>query len=156
MNIFEGQRCLDLLSSLKEVDPKRIGCIGTSFGGTMTTYLTALDRRIKAGVIGCYLSTLSSAMGEKKGNFCGNQYMPGLATLGDIPEVAATWAPKPLLAEIGREDTCFDLKDAMKAYRKVKRLYSTIGIPERCDADVFDGPHEFSGRKAFDWFGRWL
>jgi len=156
LNVFEGRRCLDLLCSLKQVNPRRIGCIGTSFGGTMTTYLTALDRRIKTGVIGCYLSTLANAMGPKKGNFCGNQYMPGLATLGDIPEVAATWAPKPLLAEIGKQDSCFDFKDAMKAYRKVKALYRLVGLDDRCEVDAFDGPHEFSGRKAFAWFDRWL
>lgn len=156
LNIFEGKRCLDLLCSLTQVDPRRIGCIGTSFGGTMTTYLTALDRRIRTGVIGCYLSTLGSAMGPKNGNFCGNQYMPGLATVGDIPEVAASWAPKPLLAEIGKKDTCFDFEDAISAYKKVKELYEMLGLEDRCDADIFDGPHEFSGRKAFDWFAKWL
>ena len=156
LNVFDGMRCVDLLCSRREVNPKRIGCIGTSFGGTMTTYLTALDRRIRAGVIGCYLSTLTSAMGDKNGNFCGNQYMPGLATFADIAEVAAAWAPKPLLAEIAVQDTCFEVDDARRAFRKIKALYRLIGMPERCDADVFDGVHEFSGRKAFAWFEKWL
>ena len=156
LNVFDGMRCVDLLCSRPEVNPRRIGCIGTSFGGTMTTYLTALDRRITTGVIGCYLSTLARAMGGKTANFCGNQYLPGLGTFADTPEVAAAWAPKPLLAEIARRDYCFLIDDALKAFRRVKGLYRRIGMADRCDADVFDGPHEFSGRKAFAWFEKWL
>lgn len=154
LQIHDGMRCVDYLVTRPEVDRRRIGCIGVSFGGTMTTYLTALDRRIKAGVISCYLSTIAN--GLRRTNYCGAQYLPELGGRGEIADVALLAAPKPLLAEVGRQDTCFELEDALIAVRDVEAGYAAAGVPDRFDADVFDGVHEFSGRKAFDWFDRWL
>lgn len=54
-NIFDAMRAIDFLLTREEVDPHRIGCMGLSFGGTMTTYTTLLDERIKAADI---ISTL--------------------------------------------------------------------------------------------------
>ncbi len=154
LQIHDGMRCVDYLRERPEVNGNRIGCLGVSFGGTMTTYLTALDRRVKVGAICCYLSTIAN--GLRRANFCGAQYMPELAANGDIPDVALLAAPKPLLAEVGKQDTCFEYDDAMKAVEHVRRGYDAAGVGERFDVDAFDGVHEFSGRKAFDWFGRWL
>jgi fermentation-respiration switch protein FrsA (DUF1100 family) len=82
--------------------------------------------------------------------------MPGLLKYGDISDVATLIAPRPLLVEIGKEDTCFLVDDALKAYRRIEKAYEVIGEKEKVDVDLFPGPHEFSGRKAFDWFARWL
>jgi len=154
LQIHDGMRCVGYLQTRPEVNPRKIGCVGVSFGGTMTTYLTALDRRIKVGVIGCYLSTIAN--GLRRTNFCGAQYMPELRANGDIPDVALLAAPKPLLAEVGEKDTCFEVADADLACEHVRRGYQAAGVPERFDVDRFPGEHEFSGRKAFDWFDRWL
>jgi len=154
LQIHDGMRCVDYLQSRREVDPRRIGCVGVSFGGTMTTYLTAFDRRIKVGVICCYLSTIAN--GLRRTNFCGAQYMPQLRANGDIPDVALLAAPKPLLAEVGERDTCFEVDDARAACDHVRRGYAAAGAADRFDVDLFPGEHEFSGRKAFDWFDKWL
>jgi cephalosporin-C deacetylase-like acetyl esterase len=44
-------RGIDLLTSLAEVDPMRIGCVGNSGGGTFAAYITALDPRVAASAI---------------------------------------------------------------------------------------------------------
>jgi dienelactone hydrolase len=155
LQVWDAKRALDYLQSLPQVNPSKLGMIGCSFGGTMTTYVSALDDRIKAAVIICYLSTIQGAF-DQMGNFCGAQYMPALAKYGDIPDVASLIAPRPMLAEIGEKDMCFLIDDAMKAYNKVKACYKAAGVPERCDLDRFPGVHEFSGRKAFDFFDQWL
>ncbi|HRS93679.1 MAG TPA: alpha/beta fold hydrolase [Candidatus Latescibacteria bacterium] len=154
LQIHDGMRCIDYLQSRKEVDPSRIGCVGVSFGGTMTTYLAAMDRRVKAAVISCYLSTIVN--GLRRTNFCGAQYMPELRAHGDIPDVALLAAPRPLLAEVGEKDRCFEVDDALQACERVRAGYVAAGHPDRFDVDLFPGEHEFSGRKAFDWFDRWL
>jgi dienelactone hydrolase len=158
LQILDGRRTLDYLLSREEVDPERVGCVGLSFGGTMTTYLSALDDRIRAAVISGYVSTVrGDALSMRgKGNTCGSQYMPGLLRNGDIADVAGLIAPKPLLVEIGEQDDCFIKEDALAAYRAVERVYRAAGVPEKIDVDVFPGGHAFSGRKAFDWFDRWL
>ena len=158
LQIWDGRRTIDYLISRPEVDGRRIGCVGLSFGGTMTTYLSALDRRIKVACISGYLSTVAEDALTLRGlgNFCGAQYSPGLLEIGDIPDVACLIAPKPLLAEMGTQDQCFIIEDARAAYDQVERLYRAIGYGDRIDCDIFEGTHAFSGRKAFDWFERWL
>ena len=155
LQVWDAKRTLDYLQTLPQVNPKQLGMIGCSFGGTMTTYVSALDDRIKAAVIICYLSTIQGAF-DQMGNFCGAQYMPALAKYGDINDVASLIAPRAMLAEIGEYDQCFLVEDAMKAYRKVAACYKAAGVPERCELDRFPGVHEFSGRKAFDFLDKWL
>ncbi len=48
--LYDAQRAVDLLTSLTEVDPKRIGAAGHSLGGKETLYLAAFDDRIRAAV----------------------------------------------------------------------------------------------------------
>ena len=45
--IWDGMRAIDYLQSRPEIDPNRIGCTGNSGGGTQTSYLMALDDRIR-------------------------------------------------------------------------------------------------------------
>jgi hypothetical protein len=47
------QRGLDLLATLPEVDPKRIGVIGHSLGGHNAIFLAVLDERVRAVVTSC-------------------------------------------------------------------------------------------------------
>jgi len=158
LQIWDGMRTIDYLQSRPEVDPNRIGCVGLSFGGTMTTNLAALDTRIRVACISGYLSTVANDAITLRGNanFCGAQYSPGLLEIGDIPDVACLIAPRPLVVEMGIHDTCFIIEDAKAAYAHVERLYRAIGEGDKIVADVFDGGHEFSGRIAFDWFAKWL
>jgi dienelactone hydrolase len=157
LQVWDAGRCLDYLQSRREVDGARLGCIGCSFGGTMTTYASALDARIKAAVIVCYISTLEDAFGPRgNGNFCGVQYMPGLRQYGDIAEVAMLIAPRPLMIQIGEQDQCFVLDDALKAARRVKRAYRVAGASQSFELDVFPGQHEIDDPKALDFFTRRL
>lgn len=154
LQIHDGRRSIDLLAELPEVDAGRLGVTGLSFGGTMTTYLAALDERLRCAVICCYLSTLGDAL--ERANFCGAQAMPGLGIMADIPDVAGLIAPRPLLVEIGEADACFTVDDAQAAYDHASRIYAAAGVPERCALDRFPGEHEVHGTVMFDWFARWL
>jgi len=48
--LYDAQRAIDLLTSLNEVDPARIGAAGHSLGAKEALYLAALDVRVKAAV----------------------------------------------------------------------------------------------------------
>ncbi len=158
LDIWDGMRAVDYLQSRPEVDPGRLGVAGLSFGGTMTTYLAALEPRLKVACISGYLSTIKGdALGMRGlGNFCGSQHMPGLLALGDIPEVAGLIAPKPLVVEMGEKDACFILADMQQAYAHLREIYAAAGAADRLTVDVHPGQHQWSGRVAFEWFDRWL
>ena len=44
--IYDGMRALDYLESRPEIDATRLGCTGCSGGGTLTSYLMALDPQV--------------------------------------------------------------------------------------------------------------
>src|SRR5690606_3647844 len=51
LRIHDDRRSIDLLQSLPQVDPDRIGCIGLSMGGHRSAWLSAMDDRIKSAVV---------------------------------------------------------------------------------------------------------
>jgi len=154
-NIFDGMRVIDFLLTRKEVDTNRIGCMGLSFGGTMTTYLALLDDRIGAADIICYATT-TEHYAISRPNFCGSQLVPFLYKYADVPDVIAAIAPKPLLVESGASDTCFWIHSSLKAHNTIRKAYEVSGHPENLWIEVFPGEHRFSGRKAFDFFRKFL
>ncbi len=56
--VWDGIRSLDYLASRPEIDANRLGCSGCSGGGTLTSYLMALDDRIAVAAPSCYITSL--------------------------------------------------------------------------------------------------
>jgi hypothetical protein len=44
----------------------------------------------------------------------------------------------------------------LKAISGIEEIYNASGNKEKLYTDIFDGTHEFSGRKAFDFFAKFL
>lgn len=153
LDICDAQRCLDYLQSRHEVNGRMLGCIGCSFGGTMTTYIAAFDQRIKAAVIVCYLSTITDALNDRgRGNTCGSQFMFGLRRYGDISDVAGLIAPRHCMVQIGSNDDCFIEDDALTAFQHLKQIYVAAGASRRLVLDHFQGVHEIDLDPAVSFF----
>ncbi len=152
LQINDAMRCIDYLCTRPEVDPNRIGMVGLSFGGTMTTYVAALDERIKCAIISGYLSTLQDAMSMRgSANTCGSQYSPGLLEYGDISDIMGLIAPRPLFLEMGQRDECFIIQDAREAFQHLETIYSAAGARDLLSDYVFPGPHQFDGSRSLPW-----
>ncbi len=155
LNIFDGRRCIDYLCSLKYVNAERIGVMGLSFGGTMTTWISLMDERVKAADIICYSCRFKN-FAVKNGNFCGSQILPGLFAVCDVPDLHGLIAPRPLLAEIGLHDKCFLEYDAISCTEEVRKIYAAAGAADNYEVDMFWGDHKFSGDRAFAFFDKHL
>jgi len=89
LQAWNSIRALDFLSSLPDVDPKRIGVTGASGGGTQTFILCAIDDRPAVAFPAVMVSTAMQG-----GCVCENcSYLR--QDTGNI-ELAALFAPKPL------------------------------------------------------------
>ena len=155
LDLFDGLRCIDYLYELDCVDSNRIGTMGLSLGGTMTTWIAMMDDRVKAADVICYSCRFKNfAVGDA--NFCGSQFMPGLFGLCDVPDLHGLIAPKPLLAEIGVYDECFNIDEALDCSREVAKIYKAAEVPENYEVDLFEGSHSFAGNKAFGFFDKHL
>ncbi len=156
--IWDGIRAIDYLETRPDLDAKRIACVGNSGGGMMTSYLLALDERLVAGGIGCFMTTsarknLSPGPGDAEQNIFA-QYTYGL----DLPDYLTMTAPRPVVILSGTRDYV-PIAGAWEAFRDAKRLYARFGLPERVALVETDAPHGFSlqlREGATRWLNRWL
>lgn len=151
LNIHDIKCCIDYLETVPEVDKDRIGMMGLSYGGTMTTFATAIEPRIKAADIIGYVNPFS-AFAVERANFCGSQMVPNLYKYFDTYDIAGMIAPRPLLIEMGLYDECFYFDDLKRGFDEVKKIYDAAGVGDRLYADIHPHGHAFSGAKAVEFF----
>ena len=154
LRVYQCMRVLDYMQHMNEVDPQRMGCMGISGGGLVSCFLSALDLRIKASVVSGYLNTYHDSIMDI--NHCIDNFPQDLLAAGEMYDVASLIAPRPLLIEAGTQDPIFPMEATKQAYQYVRHVYSTLGAEERIDADFFDGDHQISGKKAYDFLEKWL
>jgi len=155
MNVWDDMKGVDLLSSRSDVDPARIGCMGFSFGGTRSLWLAALDDRIKAVNVSCYLTSFL-VYALRLNNTCGSQLPSGILAQCELGDVLALVAPRPLHVESGRHDDGFPIASATDQFQTVARTYELLGVRDRVSYEIFDGGHRFADGDAFAFFSRWL
>lgn len=155
INVRHGMAATDFVCSLPFVDARRLGVMGLSGGGTMTTWTYFCDERFSAAEIICYCD-LWETFGMRDINYCGMQVAPGLYVLVDLPDLQGLLAPKPLLIDIGVQDTCFMIDSTTQAYRQVQRIYKAAGAAEKLELDLFPSEHSWGGNKSKAFFARHL
>jgi hypothetical protein len=151
INVAHGKAATDVVSALPHVDPDRLGVMGLSGGGTMTLWMTLCDERFRASEIICY-SDLWWAFGFRDINYCGLQVAPGLFKLVDLPDLQGLIAPRPLLIDIGANDTCFKVDTAMQCYRQLEAIYEAAGAADMLELDLHPGEHGWGGNKSEAFF----
>ncbi len=154
LRVYEVFRAIDYLRSRDDVQREKIGCIGLSGGALQTLYAAALDERIAAAIVSGYLCTFRDSIFDII--HCPCNYVPGIADLCDMGEIAALIAPRPVFYESGNQDPIFPTKGAVAEYRRAQEAYKLLGAEADIEMDVFDGPHRFSGEKSLPWLERKL
>jgi len=156
--IWDGMRGIDYLLEREEIDPERIGCTGNSGGGTLTSYLMALDPRIKAAAPSCYLTSFRRLL-ETIGPQDAEQNIYGQVAFGmDHADYMIMHAPNPVLLCCATKDF-FDISGTWASFREAKRFYTRMGCSERVDIIENDAEHGFNElqRTAMvRWMRRWL
>jgi hypothetical protein len=160
---FKIMRVVDYLSSRKEVDPKRIGAYGISWGGRTVMNAAALDRRIAACAISGHFNDLVPKMVTPSTN-----YTAFIETAEDYAffyghflqftdaDVVSLICPRPVFIEQGRQDRVAHWRMSQAAFESVKGIYNKLGIGDRAEYSIFEGPHEIHAVEAFAFLDRWL
>ncbi len=156
--IWDGMRSLDYLASRPEIDIQRLGCTGVSGGGTLTSYLMALDDRIVAAAPSCYLTTLERLFATI-GPQDAEQNIPGQVAFGmDHADYIFLRAPKPTLMLVATRDF-FDIDGAWTTFREAKGLYGLLGRPEHMELAESNSTHGYPREHRepmVRWMSRWL
>lgn len=156
--VWDGIRAIDYLQSRSDIDGSRIGCTGTSGGGTQTSYLMAVEPRITCAVPCCYLTSFERLI-DTIGPQDAEQNLYGQLACGlDHADYAILMAPRPLLFGTATRDF-FDIEGSWDSFRQAKRIYTRLGCPERIDLVEADLPHNFATELRVPmarWMRRWL
>lgn len=156
--IFDSIRCIDYLVSRPEVDAARIGCTGSSGGGTNTAYVSALDERIAAAMPVCYITSLEARQrSEKIADWEQNLY--GQIERGlDHHDYVAMVAPRAVCIGAARGDF-FPVEGARETFAAARDIFELLGVPDRCALVEVDGEHGYLPElraAAYRWFNRWF
>ncbi|REJ94670.1 MAG: hypothetical protein DWQ34_08000 [Planctomycetota bacterium] len=156
--VWDAMRSIDYLASRPEVDAERIGFTGCSGGGTLTSYVMALDDRVACAAPACYLTTFRKLI-ETIGPQDAEQNIYGQLAYGmDHPDYVIMRAPRPTLISSTTGDY-FDIEGAWDNYRQAKRIYSKLGRPEQVDLVEVEGRHGVHPQNLATiahWMQRWL
>lgn len=150
--IWDHMRAVDLLESLPEVDPTRIGAIGHSLGGHNALFLAAFDPRIRAVVTSCGFTSFPRYY---QGNIAGWShagYMPRLKDVYelkvdrvpfDFPELLGSIAPRAVFINAPTRDDNFDLQGVKDCVTAARGVYSLFGEDRRLVLETPDAGHAF-------------
>lgn len=99
----DSQRALSVLLQVADVDERRVGVAGHSYGGTTSLYHAALDARCKFACISGAVCSFDTRRREDTGILL-FETVPGLARDIETHDVLAAIGPRPILVVSGRED----------------------------------------------------
>jgi hypothetical protein len=152
--VYDVMRTIDWLETRKEVDAKRVGLMGISGGGTVTTFGAALEPRIKAAFISGYLNTFRDSIVSL--SHCIDNYVPGILNWAEMYDVAGLIAPRPLFVESGTKDPIFPLSASKESVARVRKVYEVFGASSALGHEIFEGDHLFHGAQGVPFLAKAL
>src|SRR2546426_3655758 len=152
--VWDVMRTLDYIATRSELDSSRVGCMGISGGGTVTSFSTALEPRIRVAMVSGYVNTFRDSVGSLA--HCIDNYVPGILNWAEMYDIAGLIAPRPLFVESGEKDNIFPIAASVESFNRVREIYSVFGAADRVEQEVFPGEHSFWGKRGVPFLARHL
>ncbi|MDO4587836.1 MAG: prolyl oligopeptidase family serine peptidase [Planctomycetia bacterium] len=157
--VWDMIRALDYMQSRADILPDRLGVAGNSGGGTQTSYIMALDKRVFVAAPACYLCNLFDNLTHHLEPQDAEQNIFGQIGFGmDHVDYCLMRAPNPTLMCVATQDF-FNIDDAWESFRYAKRIFSRWTLAEQMDIIEIDSPHGYGKEfreTTIRWMLRWL
>jgi dienelactone hydrolase len=155
--IWDAKRALDYLASRDDVDSARLGAVGCSGGGALTTFIGALDPRVKAVAPACYINSyrLLFAGANPDSEMSFPRLLSSGLDMGDFVELSA---PTPWLI-LATENDYFTPPGARLVYDEALRWFEIYGAHDKLGFFIGGGPHGTpleTREEIYKWMIRWL
>jgi dienelactone hydrolase len=152
--VYDVMRAIDWIETRKELDARRVGCVGISGGGTVTTFAAALEPRIRAAMISGYLNTFRDSVLSL--SHCIDNYVPGILNWAEMYDVAGLIAPRPLFVESGMKDDIFPVEASKASFARVSKVYEVFDAAQMAQQEVFNDIHSFYGVQGLPFLAKHL
>ncbi len=146
--VFDVDRGIDYLATRDDVCMDRIGVMGNSGGGTITTFSAAVLDRLNFAMPSCYFCTFEHSIMAMP--HCPCNFVPGLLRQAEMAEVLGLFAPRPVVIVSGKVDPIFPISATRREFARLKAIYKAAGAPSACKLVVGGGGHRFYARIGWD------
>ena len=150
--IIEGTKTL--VRHHPEIDSERMGMTGLSWGGFYTLHVAALYPDIKVAVPSANFreqELVLNRVDDPK-----NRVDRNLFSMFGSAQVAGMICPRPLMIQMGAEDTLFDLDGVRREAKKAGVYYEKLGVGELFEYSEHDGGHVFENESIFQFIKKHL
>jgi dienelactone hydrolase len=160
--IPQHQRTLEWLSTLPNVDPKRIGFYGLSYGGKtamrVPTILPQYALSICSGDFDEWVRKNATYYDSYSYVFTPEYEMFewDLGHVANYAEMAQLMTPRPFMVERGHDDGVAPDEWVAWEFAKVRRHYDKLGLGDRTEIEFFNGPHTIHGVGTFAFLHKHL
>lgn len=135
---WDALRAIDLLCELPEIDSSKLMLTGCSGGGTMTTWVNALEDRLIASAPSCAVTRWRRTV-ENELPIDAEQIPPCLAGEGyDMADFLVATLPRPILVS-GETNDFFDERGQQEVGRELESLSTILDAPLK--STFFTGPN---------------
>ena len=166
-----GQDYRDLMTGVDRVialgvaDPERLGVMGWSYGGFMTSWIITQSKRFKAASIGAPVTNLMSFTGTTDvvgfvPSYFGAQFWDDLRTYEKHSAMFnVKGATTPSLIQHGEQDVRVPIGQSYELYNALKRQGTTVAMAvyPRQPHGLGEPRHIIdAGRRNIEWFAKYL
>ncbi len=155
--IWDAKRALDYLVSRPDVDAARLGAVGCSGGGALTTFIGALDPRVKAVAPACFINSYRLLFAGSDPD--SEMSLPDFLSSGlDMADYVELSAPTPWLI-LATDGDYFTPAGARLVYEEASRWFGLYGAEDKLRFFTGGGPHGTpleTREEMYKWMIRWL
>jgi cephalosporin-C deacetylase-like acetyl esterase len=166
--IPQHQQTLDWLATLPYIDRDRMSFYGLSYGGKTAVRVPPMLVPTKDRAGYC-LSICSADYNEwvRKNASTEDRYSYvftpeyeifewNMGHLANYAELATLMTPRPFMVERGHDDGVAPDEWVAWEFAKVQRHYDQMGLGEKTEMEVFNGPHTINGKGTFRFLEKHL
>jgi cephalosporin-C deacetylase-like acetyl esterase len=141
MQTLDVIRCLDLLASRPDVDPRRLGIVGKRQGGVLALFAAALDNRVRSVVSDGALLSYLAFTGSDTHKGALEAILPSVLKWFDLPDLTSLTAARTIaiVDPVDAAGKPVEIREARAAYSRNPGVQVTARAEGAASPDVWSG-----------------